>query len=449
MGALIAQVYPDTIASSLGLLPGQKIMSLNGSPLKDLIQFQWEWAGEDVSLEVLTDSGIKCHRIHKEYDQGLGVQFETPVFNGIRGCANDCLFCFVSQMAPNCRPSLYIKDDDYRLSFLQGSFVTLTNLSAADLRRIEQEKLSPLYVSVHATDPEVRSRLLGRKGPDGLMKILRRLDEAGIEFHSQVVLCPGYNDGAVLERTVEDLGRLAGALSLAVVPVGLTKYREGLPVLRQVTPSEAQALLGRLRLWQEKFLAKKGSRFVWLSDEFYVLAGQDPPEAEAYEGYPQWENGVGLIRGLLEETEGCALPEALPQPKHLILAGGISAMKALHPLWDRLSKVKGLSFDLLPLPNYFFGPAVNVSGLLTGSCLMRALGGRGFKPGTAVYLPEIMIRDRKDCFLDGLTVAEVSKALGLRLVFLPSSGKRLLARLLPAAKIRHKADKDPEKRGNK
>ncbi len=430
MGAVIAQVYPDTIACRLGLRPGQEIMSINGLPLKDLIQFQWEWAGEDILLEVLTDSGIKQHHIHKEYDEGLGVQFEEPVFNGIRSCANNCLFCFVNQMAPNCRQSLYIKDDDYRLSFLQGSFVTLTNLSERDLRRIEEEKLSPLYVSIHATDPEVRSRLLGRKGSDRLMEILTRLDQAGIEFHGQVVLCPGYNDGAILERTVEEFGRLEGALSLAVVPVGLTKYREGLPALPQVTPAEAKALIGRLPSWQEGFLAEKDTRFLWLSDEFYVLAGHPVPGAETYEGYPQWENGVGLIRGLLEEAEGYPLPKALPQPKHLVLAGGTSAVKALHPLWDRLTAVKGLTVAVLPLQNHFFGPTVNVSGLLTGSCLMAELGSKSFSPGTAVYLPEVMIRDKQDRFLDGLTVAEVSAALNLDLVFLPSSGDRLLARLL-------------------
>ncbi|MDR1193379.1 MAG: DUF512 domain-containing protein, partial [Peptococcaceae bacterium] len=308
LGAVIGEVEPGGIAAGLGLAPGDRILRLNGRRLTDLIRLRWEWAGEDVLLEAEAGGAVKTFPIKKEYDAGLGVRFETPVFDGVRRCGNRCRFCFVDQMPPGCRPSLYVKDDDFRLSFLQGSFVTLTNLGAGDWRRIERERLSPLYVSVHATDPVVRGQLLGRPGGDSLMAVLRRLDRAGIEFHGQVVLCPGDNDGPVLERTAAEFGALAGSLSLAVVPVGLTGWREGLPALRTVSSTQAGEIIDWAEGRQAEFLAAKGSRFLWLSDEFYCLAGRPVPEAVTYEDYPQWENGVGLIRGLLDEAAGYAWP---------------------------------------------------------------------------------------------------------------------------------------------
>jgi len=398
--------------------------------MTDLIRFQWEWAGEEVRMVAQTKEGRKRYTIQKAYDEGLGACFEQPVFDGIRTCINHCIFCFVDQMAPGCRKSLYIKDDDYRLSFLHGSFITLTNLSEKDLVRIETERLSPLYISVHATDPAVRSTLLGRGQPDQLMEILSRLDGGGIETHCQIVLCPGYNDGLVLRATVEDLSGFGGVLSLAVVPVGLTGFRSGLPEIRPVSAEEAGELIRWAESQQQRFLADKGTRFLWLSDEFYVLAGLETPEAPVYEDYPQWENGVGRIRGLLEETEKFSLPQALPRERDLFLAGGTAAMQALEPLWDRLRKIKGLHLELLPIENRFFGPTVNVSGLLTGKCLIEGLKNRGLPRGAAVYLPDVMIRDAGDRFLDGQTVLEVSRQLGLRLVFLPQDGGELLAKLM-------------------
>ncbi|MCL1805666.1 MAG: DUF512 domain-containing protein [Clostridiales bacterium] len=428
-GAAIASVSPGTIAAGLGLAPGDRILKINGKTPRDMIQFQWEWAGEEAELEVQTKAGTKNFAIPKAYDEGFGAVFESPVFDGIRTCANRCIFCFVDQSPPGCRESLYIKDDDYRLSFLQGGFITLTNLGERDMRRIEREKLSPLYVSVHATDAEIRSRLLGRSGTDRLMGQLRRLSGAGIGFHCQVVLCPGYNDGEVLSGTVEDLSRLEGALSLAVAPVGLTAYRQGLPELRQVTGEEAGVLIRRLEKWQERFLKEKGTRFVWLSDEFYGLAGMDLPAGEAYEGYPQWENGVGLVRGLLDEAQGYRLPEAVEGHKRVYLAGGTSPMKMLTPLWERLRRVRGLEVVLLPLENRFFGPMVTVSGLLTGKCLTEGLRPLQLPAGTRVYLPDVMRRDGDGLFLDGAFAGEVGERLGLELVFLPRHGGELLARI--------------------
>jgi putative radical SAM enzyme (TIGR03279 family) len=434
MEAVIAEVYPDGIAQRLGLAPGDKVLRINGLAPADLIEWQWEWACEEVRLEVCQKAsdyvGSNSFEIRKGYDEGFGVQFEAPVFDGIRPCSNRCVFCFVDQMPPGCRESLYIKDDDYRLSFLQGSYITLTNLTDADIGRIEAEKLSPLYVSVHATDPAVRAKMLGRSVTDRLMEMLDRLGAAGIAFHSQVVLCPGINDGAVLERTIEDLSRIDAAISVAVVPVGLTGHRQGLPALRPVGSEEAEALIRWLGPVQARCLKEKGTRFVWLSDEFYTLAGQDVPDAETYEGYPQWENGVGLVRSLLDEAAEYGLPEAVEEGEPLLLAGGIAAMKALASLWERLKAVKGLDVRLLPLENRFFGAMVTASGLLTGKCLVEGLGSLELPAGVAVYLPDVMLKDRQSCFLDGMTASEAASRLGRELVFLPQDGYGILAKLM-------------------
>ena len=437
MGARIAGVIKGSIADTLRLRPGDQILSVNGIEPADLIRFQWEWAGEAVRLEALTEDGVKVFDIVKGYDENPGIDFETPVFDGIRRCANRCVFCFVDQQPPNLRESLYIKDDDYRLSFLQGAYITMTNLTESDLRRIEEEKLSPLYISVHASDPALRSVMLGRSGEDDrLMETMSRLSGRGIEFHCQIVLCPGYNDGEVLFKTIEDLGKLGGVISVAVVPVGLTRFREGLPVIRPVSKAESLSLIDRFADEQEKFLKEKGSRFVWLSDEFYVIAGVETPQASSYEDYPQWENGVGLIRNFLDEALGVTLPAEISPERRLVLAGGVAAMSALGPLWERLRQIKGLTVVTIGVENHFFGPDVNVSGLLTGECLSRGLSGRGLAPGETVYLSGVMLKNRgalnadDDVFLDDISAGEVSEKLGLRLVFLPERAKEALKVIL-------------------
>jgi len=427
MGAKIAGVYKGSIADRLGLAAGDQILTINGVAVTDLIQFQWEWAGEKVRLEALTGNGVRIYDIDKAYDENPGLHFESPVFDDVRRCANRCVFCFVDQTPPGCRDSLYIKDDDYRLSFLQGSYITMTNLSESDLRRIEEERLSPLYISVHASDPEIRSAMLGREGAeDKLWEIMDRLEGRGIEYHCQIVLCPGYNDGDVLYKTIEDLGRRKGALSAAIVPVGLTKHRAGLPLIEPVSKALSQALIAWVAEAQQGFLRERGSRFVWLSDEFYAIAKWEIPEADTYEDYPQWENGVGLIRGFLDEASRFPLPLEIAAERRLVVAGGTTAMSALAPLWKRLSAIRGLTVKTIPVENRFFGPSVNVSGLLTGTCLLEGLSGQDLRREEKVYLSRVMLIDGGDRFLDGLRVGEVSARLGLDLVFLPENANEAL-----------------------
>jgi putative radical SAM enzyme (TIGR03279 family) len=382
-----------------------------------------------VTLDVLTGDGRRTKAdIRKAYDQGLGAVFESAVFDGIRRCRNRCLFCFVDQMPGGLRESLYIKDDDYRLSFAQGSFVTLTNVTEGDLRRIRNLRLSPLYVSVHATDPAVRGELLGLGRPSPILEQLEILSESGIQFHTQVVLCPGYNDGDVLERTYRDLSRLESVLSMAVTPVGLTRFRQGLNPLRPLARDEARSLAAWVRGKQGECAARLGSRFVWASDEVYLIGDIPFPEADCYEDFPQLENGVGMIPLFYQELDALTWPKRLNRPRRRILASGVSAFKAMTAAAERFNQVEGFALERLAVENVFFGSGVTVSGLLTGACLERGLS--GLPAGSAVCLPDTVILTGRGQFLDGKTPEEVEKALDIRLEFFPPDAKGMQRILL-------------------
>ena len=298
--AIIDQVLSGSLAEEVGLVPGDRIQRINGRILNDLIDYHLIEDSERFSLEAIgVDGRLRKIEVDNREYQGLGVVFTSAVFDGVRTCQNNCLFCFVDQMPAGMRPSLYLKDDDYRLSFLQGSYITLTNLSADDWERISRYRLSPLYLSIHATDPKARERLFGTIKARDVMGKLRKLAAQGINLHAQAVICPGINDGDVLERTISDLGGLWPSLqSLAVVPVGLTRHRLGLPKLRQFTPDEARAVLDTIRSAQTGFLKDYGSRLVFAADEFILRAGAKFPPLEEYEDLWQLENGVGLKKSL-------------------------------------------------------------------------------------------------------------------------------------------------------
>ena len=417
--ARISRVLPDSIAAELGFEAGDAIVSINGQQPRDLIDYQFLCSDEFLELEVLDTAG-RSHQveIEKDTDEGLGLEFETALFDGLIQCNNRCPFCFIDQQPPGKRESLYYKDDDYRLSFLYGSYLTLTNLSEAEWRRIAQLRLSPLYVSVHATDPELRQRLLKNDRAGLISEQLRWFQKHQLQIHAQVVVCPDLNDGEQLVRTLTDLadfhsGDPATVASVAVVPVGLTRFRPSEDELRPVEPADAAATIALVEALQAQFQTQFGSRFAWLADEWYLIAGQPLPAASWYEQYPQLENGVGSIRAFISEFEHQAeqLPTHIQPPRRLTWVVGNVVEQAFQPLQARLNTVQGLQVDLVGLASHYWGQALTVTGLLTGQDLIESLRDRDL--GDGLLLPSVMLRHGDRCFLDDLTIAEVEQALNV------------------------------------
>ncbi len=415
--AVVATVAAGSIAEELGFQPGDRLLSLNGIRPRDLIDFQVLQSEEDLVLEVLDPDGSQ-HRVEleKDWDETLGLGFTEALFDGLRQCNNQCPFCFIDQQPPGHRRSLYLKDDDYRLSFLYGSYLTLTNLTAADWQRIEEQRLSPLFVSVHATEPELRSRLLGNPRAGLILEQLQWFAERRLQIHAQVVVCPGFNDGPALERTLTDLagfghGDWPAVLSAAVVPVGLTRFRPAGDRLQPVDPAVARAVIAQVEPLQAGFQRDLGSRFAWLSDEWYLMAGMPLPPRDDYEDLPQRENGVGSIRAFLEELEAAtrALPAAIARPRRCSWVVGRIVAQALQPVVDRLNRVEGVELLLIGLPSPYWGQDQVVTGLLTGSDLLEGLAGRDL--GDQLLLPRVMLREGAEVFLDDLSLEDVRAAL--------------------------------------
>lgn len=427
-GGEVIYVEEGSLAEQLGITVGDRILKINDKIIEDLICYQIEWAGEQVLLEVHKNNGEQAvFEIEKEYDESLGVHFQEAIFNGLKTCRNKCIFCFVDQMPPKMRPSLYLKDDDYRLSFLQGSYVTFTNLAKDDLERIKKEHLSPLYVSVHATDPELRSRMMKNPQAGKVLEIMEELAEAGIEFHTQIVTCPGINDGVVLEQTYQDLRKIEGVLSLAIVPVGLTGFRRDLPELRTFRQDEAIRLLNWAEQKQKYELEQRESCFLWPSDEFYLIGGREFPSLEIYEDFPQLENGVGMVRLLWDEFAELSLPAQVKRQQEIIFATGMSGFRVLKPLVERLNHIFGLKVVLLAVANQFFGSSITVAGLLTGSCFLAGL--KDVPKGSVVFIPECTVQSGNGKFLDDLTPDEVGDTLGIKLITVPAKAEQIWAKI--------------------
>lgn len=412
-GILIDRVIPGSPAAELGLQRGDLLLSVNGIRPKDLIAYRYLTAEEQVTLKVCEKGGrVVSHKIIKGCDADLGIVFQDDCFDGIRHCRNKCVFCFVDQMPTGLRPTLYEKDDDYRLSFLHGNFITLTNLKESDIARILSMKLSPLYISVHATSPVLRGRMLGLKKAAPVLDLISLFASAGITMHIQVVLCPDWNDRDVLEQTVCQLAAFwPQVASVGVVPVGLTKYRRHLPKLRSITRSECSNLIDRVSGWQKYYRRANGVSFVYLADEFYLKAGLPFPLLDEYDGFPQLENGIGLGRLFYEDFRRIRsrLPKKLRVKRQLFLATSHSGAQVLSPVVHRLNFIKNLKLKMLSISNTFFGPRITVTGLLTGRDLTRGLKG---VRGEEVLIPRIMLRQDTPIFLDGLTVNEVEEKSG-------------------------------------
>jgi len=429
MQHLICEVQKDSIADQLGIRPGDFLLSINNRQVIDWLDYQAFCCCEELDLVIRRGDEEIEFSLEKDEYEPLGLCFDSQLMSKVRDCVNHCMFCFVDQLPAHVRPSLRVKDDDWRLSLMMGNYVTLTNVSDQELERIIERHASPLYISVHATDPELRARMLGQKLGSRLMEQLNRLRKGGIQFHAQAVLCPGINDGKALERTVEDLAALYPACrSLALVPVGLTGHREGLPELRKYTQTEAQAVLDAAAKWQKHFLREFDTAFIYPSDEFYLQAGREVPPDSFYDSYDQIENGVGLVRLLKTEfEEACEYADfSCARPAHLAIACGISAAPVLRDMLAPLS-IPGVQVDIVPIENHFFGPSVTVSGLLTGGDLIRELKDH---PADKILITEKMLRETEDIFLDDMTLQEVSSALGKPIIKVASTGDDLLEALL-------------------
>ncbi len=412
-GIDITGVAPDSIAAELDIAPGDCLLAIDGQYPQDLIDYRYLIAGENVSIYIRSGAGKEyLYEIEKEYDEGLGLEFASKCFTPIKRCQNKCIFCFVDQMPPDMRPSLYIKDDDYRLSFLDGSFITLTNLDTADMGRVAKLRLSPLYISVHTTDSRLRSRIMGHKEAGALKERLEELAAAGIDFHAQVVLLPGINDGFYLEETICDLIEYwPRARSLALVPVGLTSHRQGLYPLKGYDKKEARKIIRWGQGWQKKLRKRFGITFLYLADEFYLRAGEPIPDRAHYDDFPQLENGIGLLRLFYDDVAELSLPQTLGRPYSITLVTGISAAGAVGKLAQRLQLVGGLGVQLETVINRFFGPPVTVAGLITGGDLLEQLQGKNL--GDTLFLPAAMLRAGSDVFLDNLSLKDVSSRLGV------------------------------------
>ena len=415
--AVVDCVEPGSIGEELGFEPGDQLLSINGVRPRDLIDYRYLCVEEELQLEVRDAAGQLHHvELEKDADDGLGLGFTEALFDGLRQCNNRCPFCFIDQQPPGRRGSLYLKDDDYRLSFLYGSYLTLTNLTEADWQRIEAQRLSPLYVSVHATDPDLRARLLDNPRAGLLLDQLAWFAERDLQIHAQVVVCPGLNDGEALERTLSDLSRFAGGewpavRSAAVVPVGLTRFRPADDGLVPVDPISARDVIARVEARQSQYRKQLGTRFTWLSDEWYLIAGLPLPPRDEYEDLPQQENGVGSIRAFLEALDQATtdLPRRVPHPRRCSWVVGRIVEQALKPVTDRLNAVDGVSLLLHGLPSPYWGQDQVVTGLLTGRDLIDGLQGRDL--GDELLLPSVMLRQGQPVFLDDMTLDTLRAAL--------------------------------------
>jgi putative radical SAM enzyme (TIGR03279 family) len=421
--ARITQVIPGSIAEEIGFEPGDALVSINGQRPRDLIDYRFLCADEDLALEVLDARGKTHHiDIEKDIDDELGLEFESALFDGLMQCNNRCPFCFIDQQPPGKRGTLYLKDDDYRLSFLYGSYLTLTNLLPQQWERIAQMRLSPLYVSVHATEPEVRSHLLKNPRAGQILEQLQWFQEQRLQIHAQVVVCPGINDGAHLETTLRDLARFhsgdtPAVTSVAVVPVGLTRFRPADDELSPVSPAKAEAVITQVQALQQEFRQQLDTHFAWLADEWFLIARQPIPRADHYEDYPQLGNGVGSIRQFLQQFAASAatLPPSVDPARTLTWVVGNAVELAFQPVVDQLNAVAGLTVQMAALSSDYWGRDITVTGLLTGHDLLLHLQDRPL--GDALLLPTVMLKpsdsgNPKDTlFLDDMSVAEVSRRL--------------------------------------
>jgi len=432
MSTVITEVDPRSPADRAGVRRGEKLLAINGHSVTDVLDYRFFGYDKNAELLLEDEQGKRrTVRVRKADGVELGLNFDTYLMDKPMPCSNHCLFCFVDQMAPGMRSTLYFKDDDARLSFLMGNYITLTNLSDREIQRILDLRISPINVSVHATDPRLRCTLLGNRDAAKSLDTMRTFGRAGIEMNGQIVVCPGWNDGAQLQKTMEDMEDM-GFHSCSVVPVGLTKYREGLCRLRPVEAKEAVEIVRQVEAFGEKCLQKHGERRFFCSDELYLRAGLPLPEEEFYEGYIQLENGVGMLRSLVEEFRlGLARLQPPEGPRTVAMATGTSCAPFLRQLLGELrERCPQVSGTVYPIVNDFFGHTIDVAGLVTAGDLIRQLRPLREQLPDRLLLPVNMLRHGGDVFLDDLRVSDVEEALGVRVRLVEQDGFDLLDAIL-------------------
>ena len=412
----IVLAQPGSPAARAGIRAGDTLLLIDGEQVIDLVDYEFLTAKRRLVLTLLDEQGAEREVVvRKREEEPLGLCFERDLLGTMRTCANQCMFCFIDQMPRDVRSSLLVKDDDWRMSFIMGNYVTLTNVSDKELERIIARKVSPLYISVQTTDPALRCRMLSNPRAGNIMERLIRLKEGGVRFHCQIVCCPGVNDGDVLDKTLEDLyGLWPSAQSVALIPVGLTRFRDGLAPIRGYTPEEAAAMITRLEDFQARCIRERGECFAYLADEWYTTAKQELPAYEEYGDFPQIENGVGLLRLFEGDMLSALMCEDPLEGQHLAsIAGGeaahdffVKALRAFEPY--------GIHTDLFAIHNDYFGGNVSVGGLITGGDLIRQLQGR--LRTDMLLIPRNMLREREDVFLDGVTVEDVKRSLGVNVI---------------------------------
>lgn len=429
---IVETVEKDSIAQELGIEPGDRLISINGQEIEDIFDYQYYVEDEELLLLIEKADGEQWElEIEKDADEALGIGFGAGLMDEYRSCCNRCIFCFIDQMPPGMRDTLYFKDDDSRLSFLQGNYVTLTNMSEHDIQRIIKYRLEPINISFQTTNPELRCRMLHNRFAGDALKKVDLLYQGGIEMNGQIVLCKGVNDGEELERSIRDLTRYLPLLrSVSVVPVGLTKFRDGLYPLEPFTKEEARQVLEIIHRWQKKIYEEYGLHFIHAGDEWYLLAEEEVPEEERYDGYLQLENGVGMLRLLFNEFEDAFRQQKGDQRSaELSAATGKLAYPYIRRMAERIEeRYPGVKIHVYCIRNDFFGERITVSGLITGGDIIAQLKGK--RLGSRLLLPCNMLKADEDVFLDDLTVKEVSDALQVPVNIVKSSGQDLVDAML-------------------
>lgn len=431
---VISKVYKDSIADELGIEVGDLLISINGEPIHDIIEYRFLLSDEYLEVEIQKQNReVYIYEIEKDYDDDLGIAFTNPIIDKAKSCRNKCVFCFIDQLPKGMRETLYFKDDDSRLSFLQGNFVTLTNMSEEDINNIIKYRISPINISVHTTNPELRKTMIKNKFAGNLYSIMERLAEAQIQMNCQIVLCPGYNDKEELERTVSDLTKLYPYVnSAAAVPVGITKHREHLPNLEIFNEKTAGETIDQVDKLQKKYLKELGTRFIFLSDEFYIMANRKLLDYDEYEGFIQFENGVGMIskfeREIKDYLENLS-EDHKSKIKKVSIATGHSAYEFMCEMAKCImEKCPNVQIDVYKIINNFFGDTITVSGLVTATDIIDQLKDKNL--GETLYIPRSMLKADEEIFLDNITLENLSDIMGLEVVPCLNEGKDFIDKIL-------------------